>query len=316
MKRKLIYSLAFLSLLVGASCASKTNSDASNAADADGAVAAKEDILVGTLNVAVDASLLPLIKEQEEVFLSSYPNSKLNIIALPEIPAINTLLQNKAQVAILTRELTVAENANFKDRSINPRIFPVAIDGIAFVSNVAAADTSITFDSLFKAMRGQDIGGKTILFDNLNSSSFRQIKEIGKLDKVSGVKVAGKDNAAEVLAEVNNNANVIGVISYNDYLGLVDSFPNINNIRILSLQNTIGDKADGKFYKPSQSTLSTETYPLRRTVYVLNYQPNMGLGIGFSAFLTGDRGQRIVLKSGLLPATMPGREIIIRDKVN
>ena len=47
-----------------------------------------------------------------------------------------------------------------------------------------------------------------------------------------------------------------------------------------------------------------------------NYQPNLGLGIGFSAFLTGDRGQRIVLKSGLVPATMPGREIIIRDDIS
>jgi len=48
---------------------------------------------------------------------------------------------------------------------------------------------------------------------------------------------------------------------------------------------------------------------------VLNYQPNLGLGIGFSAFLTGDRGQRIVLRSGLVPATMPGRELIIRDEL-
>jgi len=48
----------------------------------------------------------------------------------------------------------------------------------------------------------------------------------------------------------------------------------------------------------------------------LNYQPNLGLGIGFSSFMTGDRGQRIVLKSGLLPATMPGRELIIRDGFN
>lgn len=313
MKRKHIYSLAILSLLFGASCSSNSNT---NQTTVDSLGTPKDENLTGTLNITVDASLLPLIKEQEEVFLAAFPSSKLNIIALPEILAINSLLQNKAEVAILARTLTDAENVNFKERSINPRIFPIAIDGIAFVNNVQAADTSISVDAVIKAMQGHDIGGKTLLFDNLNSSSFRQIKEIGKLDKVSGVKVAGKTNAAEVLEIVAKDASVIGVISYNDYLALAESFPNINNIRILSLLNADGDKADGKYYKPSQSTFSTETYPLRRTVYVLNYQPKMGLGLGFSGFLTGDRGQRIVLKSGLLPATMPGREIIIRDKVN
>src|SRR5690606_35705176 len=109
--------------------------------------------------------------------------------------------------------------------------------------------------------------------------------------------------------------NKIGILGYNVYSELIASFQNKNNIRILSLQNTIGEAADGLYYRPNQSTIAAEQYPLRRMFYVLSYQPNLGLGIGFSAFLTGDRGQRIVLKSGLVPATMPTRNIIIRDEI-
>src|SRR5690606_7831129 len=105
---------------------------------------------------------------------------------------------------------------------------------------------------------------------------------------------------------VADGSSNIGLISYNQYLSLERHFTKKDKIRILSVLN---DTLQSPTYvKPTQASLSTGEYPLRREVKVLNYQPNLGLGMGFSAFLTGDRGQRIVLKSGLLPAKMPGRE--------
>jgi phosphate transport system substrate-binding protein len=54
------------------------------------------------------------------------------------------------------------------------------------------------------------------------------------------------------------------------------------------------------------------TYPLARDLYIINCQGYSGLGmVGFS-FVAGDIGQRIILKSGLLPVRMPGRNIIIK----
>ncbi len=41
----------------------------------------------------------------------------------------------------------------------------------------------------------------------------------------------------------------------------------------------------------------------------------MGIGMEFAAFIAGDRGQRIILKSGLLPFDVPGREINIVKKI-
>jgi phosphate transport system substrate-binding protein len=37
--------------------------------------------------------------------------------------------------------------------------------------------------------------------------------------------------------------------------------------------------------------------------------------MGFASFLAGDIGQRIVLKSGLLPIQMPGRNIMTRKEI-
>jgi len=38
------------------------------------------------------------------------------------------------------------------------------------------------------------------------------------------------------------------------------------------------------------------------------------LSSGFANFLTSDRGQRIILKSGLVPATQPVRIVNVKDE--
>jgi len=38
--------------------------------------------------------------------------------------------------------------------------------------------------------------------------------------------------------------------------------------------------------------------------------------MGFASFVAGDIGQRIILKSGLLPARVPGRKINIRNEIS
>jgi len=274
----------------------------------------KEGILSGTLDVAVDGSILPLMREQEEVFLSSYPNARLQLIARPEVLAVQDLLAGKASVAVLARGLTEEENAYFVQRSIFPKVFAVATDAIVLVGHVAAADTVITLEQIFDMMRGNVPTGRMLLFDHLNASTFRQLREMGKLDRVSSANVAERNGAQEVLDEVSRDETKIGVLGYHEYLDLKSRFPDLlNNIRTFGVRNPVAP--DGLYHRPNQSSIAAGQYPLCRVLYVLNCQPNIGLGIGFSAFLTGDRGQRIVLKSGIVPAKMPGRELIVRDEI-
>ena len=48
---------------------------------------------------------------------------------------------------------------------------------------------------------------------------------------------------------------------------------------------------------------------------MLNYQGYSGLGMGFASFVAGETGQRIVLKAGLVPVRMPGRNLVIRKEI-
>lgn len=314
---KNIFSI-FICIALGLSVVSCKSSNKEHSAGSDKGDAEKapsEDTHVQGLSVAVDASILPLVQEQAEVFQSAFPHSKINFVAKPELLAIKELISGNASVAILARELNEQESSYFKSRSIIPRVFPVWKDGIVIIGNTNSADTSVTIESLVNLLKGVNVGNKKVVFDNLNSSSFRHLQELGTVEKVASNFIEAGGTGVDVLSTVAENPNKIGVLGFLEYQDLISSFSNKNNIRILSVQNTLGEHADNKFYFPSQSTIAAGQYPLRRTFYILNYQPNLGLGISFSGFVTGDRGQRIVLRSGIVPATMPGREIIIRDEI-
>ena len=51
-----------------------------------------------------------------------------------------------------------------------------------------------------------------------------------------------------------------------------------------------------------------------RTWYIVSREARAGLGTGLASFLASERGQRIILKSGLVPATMPVRLVEIRSE--
>jgi phosphate transport system substrate-binding protein len=55
-------------------------------------------------------------------------------------------------------------------------------------------------------------------------------------------------------------------------------------------------------------------YPLLRDVMIVSREARTGLASGFMAFMASDKGQRIVLKSGLVPATMPIRIIEVNHE--
>jgi phosphate transport system substrate-binding protein len=48
---------------------------------------------------------------------------------------------------------------------------------------------------------------------------------------------------------------------------------------------------------------------------MLNYQGKEGLGMGFASYIAGEIGQRIILKSGLLPVRIPSRIIQLRKEI-
>ncbi|MNF54891.1 PBP superfamily domain protein [compost metagenome] len=273
----------------------------------------KETILKGAIDITVDETVKPIVDDQVAVFEGTYYDAKITVKPKSEAEVINDLLDQKAKVAITTRDLTKEELRRFEKSKINPRVTPFATDAIALISSKSNNDTLIALRTVIDFMQGKaDPRIKGLVFDNPNSSTVRYMKELAKVKEIPATGVFSFKTNDEVIKFVSENDGMIGVVGVN-WL----SQPSSNMIEIIKKINVLSVKGlnEDRYYNPSQNDIAEAKYPLARDLYIINCQGYSGLGMGFASFIAGDIGQRIVLKSGLLPVRTPGRKLKIRNQI-
>ena len=272
-----------------------------------------ETILKGSLAITVDETIKPIVEDQIAVFEGTYYDAKISIKAKSEAEVINDLLNAKTKVVVTSRKLTQEELDKFAKTKINPRVTPFATDAIAFISNKSNNDTLIALQSVVDFMLGKgDARIKGLVFDNPNSSTVRYMKDLAKIKEIPKAGVFSFKTNDEVIKFVAENDGMIGVVGVNwlsqPSPSMLDVVKKINVLRVKGLKGN-------EYYSPTQNDLAEIKYPLARELYIINCQGYSGLGMGFASFISGDIGQRIVLKSGLLPVRIPGRRLQIRKEI-
>ena len=278
---------------------------------------AEESILGGTTTILVDETIQSIVEDEIEVFESQYP-AKITQINKSESEVVNTLLSDSiSRIAILTRKLTAQEEKRFQSKNLYPKVTEFGYDAITFISNNNSKDTLVDLQEVINLMQGKPSKIKGLVFENPNSSTVRYMNELAatKIDNKKGI--YSLNSHEEVLKFVTENNGLIGVIGLNF---IVQPTPKMGQFRdkytVLAVRDVKSKAIDNKHYTPTQSNIGGGLYPLTRKLYMLNYQGKSGLGMGFASFIAGDIGQRIVLKSGLLPIRLPGRIIQIQSKVS
>lgn len=273
----------------------------------------KESILMGSATILVDETLMPIIEDQVAVFESKY-DAKINLVSKSESELLLSLFKEKSGIAVLTRNLTAKETDLFAQKKITPKITKFATDAIALISNKSNNDTLVDLKNIIDFMQGKsnsDIKG--LVFDNPNSSTVRYMNTLAGIQAIPEKGVYSFKTNDEVIKFVAQNEGMIGVLGVN---WLSQPMPEmqqyVDKINILSVKG-ISDK---NYYVPSQNNIAEGKYPLVRDLYIINGQGFSGLGMGFASFVAGDIGQRIVLKSGLLPVRVPGRKINVRNEIS
>ena len=302
-KFTLIPYVFFLSFIVVFFACNQTNNQKSN----------DETILKGSTSILVDETLLPIIADQVEVFESLYAGSKIKIIAKSEAESVLALAKDTSKIAILSRKLNPEEEKVFESKKITPRTTVFAIDAIAFISNKRNKDTLVALQDVVDFMKGKSNSTiKGLVFDNPNSSTVRYMNELSGLKEMPSKGIFSFKTNEEVIQFVSENDGMIGIIGVNWLMQ-----PSLKMQPIVDKVNLISVKGIGKtaYFAPTQNNLAEGKYPLARDLYIINCQGYSGLGMGFASFIAGDIGQRIILKSGLLPIKMPGRNIKTRKQL-
>lgn len=268
----------------------------------------QETILKGNVSVFVDESLRPIIDEQVEIFESRY-DGKIQLISKSENEIIQGLVKDTTKIAVLTRQLTNEEQKVFASRKIFPKQTHFATDAIVLIANINTKDTLISIEEITDFLKGSTSTKiKGLVFDNPNSSSVRYLNNLAGIKESANKNIYSFKTNEEVIKYVSQNSGMIGVVGLN---WIEQSNADLEKIAVLSVKNV---KSNSYIY-PSQNSLAEKTYPLARDLYIINCQGYSGLGMGFSSFVAGEVGQRIILRSGLLPFKMPGRNIIVRNKI-
>ena len=281
----------------------------------------------GVIAIAADASFEPIIQEEIDVFESLYPLAGIVPRYTTEVEAINLLLKDSVRLAVATRTLTEEEMNSFHSRKFYPREIKLATDALALIVNRANPDSLVSVRDFRRILTGEaktwkqvnsNSGLKDIqvVFDNKNSSTVRFA-----MDSVCGGKPLATENVSalktnqQVIDFVAKNPAAIGVIGVN-WLGNRSDTTNLSfkeEIRVMAV--SAGDVATPEnSYKPYQAYLYYGNYPLARPIYAILNDPRNGLPWGFTSFMTSDKGQRIILKSGLVPATQPVRIVHVKDE--
>lgn len=275
----------------------------------------------GEIKIAVDESYQLLFDTEIYTFQSFYKYAKIHAIYEPESEAVKHLLDDSVRFAVMSRELNENEKKYFEEKKLKPRITKIAVDAVALIINNNNPDTNFTLDQIRSLFSGKDTlwnrinspGKKDpvrIVFDNSGSGNARFIKEnLLNNDAFPENCFAVKSNP-EVIDYVNKNPNAIGVIGVN-WISDRDDSVSVNfleKVKVVGISNGKGSN----FYRPYQAYMQLGDYPFCRNVYIVSREARAGLGTGFAAFVAGDKGQRIILKSGLVPAIAPVRIIEVK----
>jgi len=224
-------------------------------------------------------------------------------------------MDDSVRIAILARDLTTDEYKALRaSRNAVPNINRFAIDAITIIVNQASVDTNITVSDIKKMLRGDTKQDKVIVFDNPNSGVVRYLKDFTGYKDFKQKNIYALKSNKEAIKYVAEHPNAIGIVGFSwlndpdkDYAEAVQK------VKIVGVKDDATKNNNNGYITPSQSTLALKQYPLTRNLYILYNTSKMGKD--FEAFILGDRGQRIILKSGLLPDMIPIRDIEIKKKI-
>jgi phosphate transport system substrate-binding protein len=254
------------------------------------------------------------LETEISTFQSLYPNAKINATYGSEGELMDLLMKDSLRAIMTSRELTEQEKVYFKSHAIFPKVTKICVDGLAFIVNRNNPDSTFSFNQLQNIFTKNPVNWSDIkpgaskeelrvVFDNPASGNARYLKELFKITQLPALCSAVNSNE-EVVKYVEEHPWSIGVISSNWISDTEDSVSGnfLKRIRVVGVSSENDPDAVLGYTQPYQAYLANKSYPFRRDVFYINREIGTRLGTGFASFLAGDKGQRIVLKSGLVPA--------------
>lgn len=262
-----------------------------------GEVNRKDSPVVGEAVIWCDENLREVISQQVDVFERSYKHAKLTVHYAPEMIIKRMFYADSIDVMIVSHGLDSTELSGFHKREVWPRQYLFGKSSIAFVGNKRRNALKYTYDEMIKMLTDSD---QIFAIDNKNSGIAYELTKHLKGKSLSD-KVYALESKEAVVEWLEKYPDGIGIIDWSNLADEDDARSEefISRLSILKISGIIPETKD-YFYGPEQASMNGY-YPFTRDLHIIRRVGITDVTLGFASFVCEDRGQKILLKAGLLP---------------
>ena len=276
-----------------------------------------------------DKSFENIMQQEIDVFEFQYPKAHILARYLPQNDVIDSLMEMKTRAIVAARDLTPQEKEFLRKNKRMVRSKMIAVDALALIVNPENTIEMISRKEIGDILTGKltnwnevepnKMGEIKIVFDDEKSSTVQYMRDSLMNGQPFGKNIYAQNSIEGVFEAVKKNKNAIGVIGVswitsdmrntdmsteqmvaelNDDKGVnVAEFD--SSVKVLKVMGNTREA-----YKPYQQYIYDGRYPLFRQMYMIIASVGGTLEHGFFSFVTSFNGQKLIMKTGVMPAVM------------
>lgn len=284
----------------------------------------------GTMTMVCDDTFENIMNQEVDVFEYQYPDAHVLVRYATQSEAIDSLMSLNTKTIVIARDLTKDEMKYLKSKRNFVRSSKIAVDAVAFIVNPANECNKLMLKELSQILSGETtewnevmpskLGKIRVVLDRSGSSlaAFLRDSLLAGAPLADNVYAAGSVPGVFEAVEKDKNAiGVLGVSWISSDMDAADIAPEELAKSVLSEDPVQGATLSRRVkvlpicrnnevtaYRPYQENIFNGTYPLFRQIYMITTAHSGTTGGGFYSFVTGDIGQKIIMKTGIMPARM------------
>ncbi len=301
----------------------------------------------GTTTLVCDETFENIFKQEVDVFEYQYPDAHILVRYGTQAEAFDSLFSLNTRSIVASRDLTPEEKKALKAKykkernaNVNVRSSKIAVDAVAFIVNRENTCEKLTVSELADIISGESadwndlepstLGKIKVVLDRQGSSLVTFLSDSLLQGRPVGPNVYQAGSVADVFKIVEDTPNAIGVLGVSwitsdmdsadisrDELaesvlddGAVMGATLTQRVKVLKVNRDNEVTA----YKPYQQYIFDGSYPLFRQIYMITTAPTSNVAGGFYSFVTGPTGQKIIMKTGILPARVSIQQVELVDQ--
>ena len=290
----------------------------------------------GTVVMACDASFENVMQQEIEVFEYVYPNASILPYYTDEKACVDSLLFGTARLAVVSHELTREQVEFLRDKKHFAKTKKIAVDAVAVIVNPENPVENLSMKDLGEILTGHitewndiypsKLGKIQVVFDHNGSSVVKYMADSLLNGAGYASNVFSANSMKGVFDAVKSRKNAIGLVGVSwisSDLKKADLSAE-ERIKTLEVDDTTATTFTDEVkvlginrnnstiaYKPYQAYIFDGSYPLYRSIYMINTGATGSLANGFFAFVTSFRGQKLMMSTGVLPATVHHRMVSV-----